>query len=102
MSRIFHDGARPGAGLFAAALVSSALCTALFAAALPAAQAASTITLSETGSTLLYPLFQLWIPDYGRVAPDVTITSAAPVRAKESKPRFRVRRGWARRMRTCP
>jgi phosphate transport system substrate-binding protein len=77
MSRIFHDGARPGAGLFTAALVSSALCTALFAVALPAAQAAGAVTLGETGSTLLYPLFQLWIPDYARVAPDVTITAAA-------------------------
>jgi len=31
--------------------------------------------LSETGSTLIYPLFQLWIADYAKVAPDVTLTA---------------------------
>lgn len=34
-------------------------------------------TLNETGSTLLYPLFQRWIPDYMRLAPGVTIAAAA-------------------------
>ncbi len=34
-------------------------------------------TLNETGSTLLYPLFQRWIPDYMRLVPGVTITAAA-------------------------
>jgi phosphate transport system substrate-binding protein len=38
---------------------------------------ASNLTLSETGSTLFYPLFQLWIPDYSRVATNVTLTAAA-------------------------
>ncbi|MFZ3359193.1 MAG: phosphate ABC transporter substrate-binding protein PstS [Xanthobacteraceae bacterium] len=38
---------------------------------------AASITLSETGSTLLYPLFTQWIPDYAKVAPDVTLTAAA-------------------------
>ena len=33
--------------------------------------------LNETGSTLLYPLFQSWIPDYVRLVPGVTITAAA-------------------------
>ncbi len=41
------------------------------------AQAADNVTLNETGSTLLYPLFQLWIPDYARVASNVTVTAAA-------------------------
>ena len=35
------------------------------------------VTLSESGSTLLYPLFQLWIPDYGHVARNVSLTAAA-------------------------
>jgi phosphate transport system substrate-binding protein len=49
-----------------------------FLTALPAAllQAAS-VALPETGSTLLYPLFMLWIPDYAKVAPDITLTAAA-------------------------
>jgi len=34
-------------------------------------------TLTESGSTLLYPLFQSWIGGYKSVAPDVTITAAA-------------------------
>ncbi len=37
---------------------------------------AQTVTLNETGSTLLYPLFQLWIPDYAHVAQGITITAA--------------------------
>jgi phosphate transport system substrate-binding protein len=44
-------------------------------AVLPA-QAAN-ITLSESGSTLLFPLFQAWIADYKSVEPDVEITAAA-------------------------
>ncbi len=38
---------------------------------------AASITLSETGSTLLYPLFTQWISDYAKVAPDVTLTAAS-------------------------
>ena len=69
------DRRRLGSGLFAGTLVISALGAALVAG--PAAQAASNVTLSETGSTLLYPLFQLWIPDYAHIAPNVTVTTAA-------------------------
>jgi phosphate transport system substrate-binding protein len=47
----------------------------LFALPALAAQAAN-VTLNETGSTLLYPVFQLWTADYSRVAPNVTITAA--------------------------
>jgi phosphate transport system substrate-binding protein len=72
-----RDRRRLGSGLFADALVVSALGAALVAAAGPAAQAAGNVTLSETGSTLLYPLFQLWISDYAHVAPNVSITTAA-------------------------
>jgi phosphate transport system substrate-binding protein len=35
------------------------------------------VTLLETGSTLLYPLFQLWIPVYTKANPNVHITAAA-------------------------
>jgi phosphate transport system substrate-binding protein len=38
---------------------------------------AAGIVLTETGSTLLYPLFQLWIRDYSQVASGVTLTAAA-------------------------
>jgi phosphate transport system substrate-binding protein len=38
---------------------------------------AQTVHLTETGSTLLYPLFEAWTTDYRTVAPDVGITIAA-------------------------
>jgi phosphate transport system substrate-binding protein len=38
---------------------------------------AAGVTLSETGSTLLYPLFEMWVSDYAHIAPDVTLTAAA-------------------------
>ncbi|OBH39908.1 phosphate ABC transporter substrate-binding protein PstS [Mycobacterium intracellulare] len=37
--------------------------------------ASSPVTLSETGSTLLYPLFNLWGPAYHDKYPNVTITT---------------------------
>lgn len=43
---------------------------------LPAGAAGQT-KLIETGSTLLYPLFQRWIADYATVAPEVSLTAAA-------------------------
>ncbi|MGA7787227.1 MAG: phosphate ABC transporter substrate-binding protein PstS [Xanthobacteraceae bacterium] len=67
-----HRSSSLGPGLLAATLISTAI--GVLAAA--PSQAAS-ITLSETGSTLLYPLFTQWIPDYAKVAPDVTLTAAA-------------------------
>jgi phosphate transport system substrate-binding protein len=33
-------------------------------------------SLSETGSTLLYPLFNLWGPAYHRIRPGITLTAA--------------------------
>ena len=45
--------------------------------AVPMAHAADNITLTETGSTLLYPLFQSWIAGYKSVAADVDLTAAA-------------------------
>ena len=38
---------------------------------------AANVALKETGSTLLFPLFQTWIAGYKTVAPDVDLTAAA-------------------------
>jgi phosphate transport system substrate-binding protein len=38
---------------------------------------AADIVLNETGSTLLYPLFEQWVSAYGSVRPDVKLTIAA-------------------------
>jgi phosphate transport system substrate-binding protein len=59
-----------------ATLLVATLALCLFAWPRAPAWAAS-ITLSETGSTLLYPLFELWIPNYMRITPGVSITAAA-------------------------
>ena len=56
-------------------VVGFAAALALASASLPAW--AQGTTLNETGSTLLYPLFQRWIPDYAHMAPGVTVTAAA-------------------------
>jgi phosphate transport system substrate-binding protein len=48
----------------------------VFALAGSAAHAAE-IAIDESGSTLLYPLFQLWIAGYKSVAPDVALKAAA-------------------------
>ncbi len=42
-----------------------------------AAGAAMATTLNETGSSLLYPLFNLWQPVYTKAHPDVKITTAS-------------------------
>ena len=57
------------------------LCRALASAAIILALAAPTalaagVTLDESGSTLLLPLFQSWIAGYKSVAPDIEITAA--------------------------
>jgi phosphate transport system substrate-binding protein len=75
--RVHHNGRRPNSSFFGATLLSLSLGTALFAAPAPMAHAAGNVTLNETGSTQLYPLFQLWIPDYAHAAPNVTLTAAA-------------------------
>lgn len=54
------------------ALASAVL---VLAFAIPSARAAD-ITFNESGSTLLFPLFQAWIAGYKNVAPDVEITAA--------------------------
>jgi len=37
--------------------------------------AATTVSILETGSSLLYPLFNLWVPAYTRMHPNVQITT---------------------------
>jgi len=72
MNTFPHRSRRFRRSLLAATLLS----TSIGALAAAPSQAAS-ITLSETGSTLLYPLFTQWIPDYAKINPDVTLTAAA-------------------------
>jgi phosphate transport system substrate-binding protein len=46
--------------------------------ALPTAPArADDVTLVETGSTLLYPLFNIWVSEYAKTHPGVKITTAS-------------------------
>jgi phosphate transport system substrate-binding protein len=71
MTAFSHHARRLRRCLLSAAFVSLGLLT------LPsAAVQAAGVTLDETGSTLLYPLFKLWISDYAHVAPDVVLTAA--------------------------
>ncbi len=37
----------------------------------------ATTTLTETGSSLLYPLFNLWVPAYTKAHPDVRVNTAS-------------------------
>jgi len=55
---------------------SATATTSAAATGLPTAPSASSASLSETGSTLLYPLFNLWVPDYKSSFPQVTVTTA--------------------------
>jgi phosphate transport system substrate-binding protein len=64
------------ARFIAFALAAAARSLTLLALPLVSAEAGG-VTLRETGSTLLYPLFELWILDYSSVAPNVTLTAAA-------------------------
>jgi len=45
--------------------------------ALPAAVRADEVTLVETGSTLLYSLFNIWASEYTKTHPNVKITTAS-------------------------
>jgi len=38
---------------------------------------AQTVTLVETGSSLLYPLFNLWVPDFTAANPDIRISTTS-------------------------
>jgi phosphate transport system substrate-binding protein len=61
---------------FAAAASGTAVAAVAAAALLVGGAAyAAQIRLLETGSSLLYPLFNVWIPSYQKTNPDVQITS---------------------------
>ncbi|MGC9237515.1 MAG: phosphate ABC transporter substrate-binding protein PstS [Thiomonas sp.] len=66
-----HNPARRTQIKAALAVAGLSLATGFFALPAQAAQ----ISLLETGSTLLYPLFNLWVPDYTKAHPDVKITT---------------------------
>jgi len=60
----------------AATATSSSPAAAPSTSALPTAPASGSQALSETGSTLLYPLFNLWVPDYTKTYPQIKMTTA--------------------------
>ena len=62
----------PGAH-WAAVSLAGALLMSLWVSAARAAD----VVLRETGSTLLYPLFQSWMTDYAHVAPGVSLSARA-------------------------
>ncbi len=64
------------AGLFRRAGYAVVLATTLFAFSFASAQD-KPVNLSETGSTLLYPLFNTWAAAYEKAVPSVHITSGA-------------------------
>ena len=49
----------------------------LRSSASPLALYAAQVTLAETGSTLIYPVFRVWAADYPKTHPGVTVTAAA-------------------------
>ena len=81
MRRSTHSPIRPRValardGLARARRAAMACCIGLLALSAAPAHGASTL-LNETGSTLIYPLFQRWSVAYATVAPGVTVTAAA-------------------------
>ena len=55
---------------------TAALVTAMAALSFAAAQSAG-ITVAETGSTLIYPLFKAWIAAYAKIDPNLHMTASA-------------------------
>ena len=62
--------------LFGAALAIGLIQIALYEGR-PSPARAADVTLAETGSTLIHPLFKVWADEYMKTHPGVTITSAA-------------------------
>ncbi len=56
-------------------VIKGVLAATLATASIGAANA--TTTIQETGSSLLYPLFNLWVPAYSKAHPDVQINAAS-------------------------
>jgi phosphate transport system substrate-binding protein len=63
------------AARFLAALIAAGLAITAGTATISAGWAGDPVRLLETGSTLLYPLFNLWVPEYTRTHPGVQITT---------------------------
>jgi phosphate transport system substrate-binding protein len=53
------------------------VCIVAFGAGLLSVTAAQSVTIAETGSTLIYPLFTAWIAAYAKIDPNVHMTAAA-------------------------
>jgi phosphate transport system substrate-binding protein len=66
-------GLRPRSRRSALTILAAALSCGLILSG--GAALAQTVHLLETGSTLLYPLFNLWVPDYVKANPGVQITT---------------------------
>jgi phosphate transport system substrate-binding protein len=66
-----HNPARRTQIKAALAVAGLSLATGIFALPAQAAQ----VTLLETGSSLLYPLFNIWVPEYTKMHPEVKITT---------------------------
>ena len=62
-------------GRIAAAIAALVMLTVAGTGAGSIAGAAAPVKLLETGSTLLYPLFNLWVPAYAKMKPGVQITT---------------------------
>jgi len=72
-----HMPCRSRCGAARWCLVGTAmLALGLFAPRTPVGYAAD-LTLHEAGSTLLYPLFQRWVPDYAAANPGTVMTTNA-------------------------
>ena len=69
-------GAALGIGFAISAAFAISATFAISAAFAVSAAYADGITLNETGSTLLYPLFKAWIAGYKSAAPGVVLTAA--------------------------
>ncbi len=68
---------RLGAAAAAVALAAGVLAQGAAAFAAHRRAAGQKVTLLETGSTLLYPLFNIWVPVYTKSHPNVHITTGA-------------------------
>ena len=73
MSRRNDTGRQPGRRRVIALAAVAGL--GLSVAAVAPVRAAATVNLLETGSSLLYPLFNLWVPVYTKANPHVRITT---------------------------
>ena len=71
MTKLYKNPARR---LRAHRFAALPLCVAAFSLMTSAVADAQDLTLSETGSTLMYPLFTTWVAEYTKSHPGVHIT----------------------------